>query len=134
MVVSIDKATAVRMYDKVQKHWAERLAEAPAERGSGDATAELGADLARAEIAFMRDTDMAVVVSQAQNEIAEMAEAGLDIAPAPQADGRGGPRREVQGSRRPVPARVRLRDVDDRLRRAVAARRSTSTSRCGTTR
>ncbi|MBN1632381.1 MAG: DEAD/DEAH box helicase family protein, partial [Thermoleophilia bacterium] len=31
MVVSIDKATAVRMYDKVQKYWAEELAHARAE-------------------------------------------------------------------------------------------------------
>ena len=27
MVVSIDKVTAVRTYEKVQRHWAERLAE-----------------------------------------------------------------------------------------------------------
>ena len=33
------------------------------------------------EIAFMRTTDMAVVISQSQNEIAEMAERGLDIKP-----------------------------------------------------
>ena len=38
---------------------------------------------------------------------------------APQADARGGPRRALQGSGRSVPARLRLRDVDDGLRRAV---------------
>ena len=35
MFVSIDKATAVRMYDKVQRHWAEMLAR-EAEAGRDD--------------------------------------------------------------------------------------------------
>ncbi len=38
---------------------------------------------------------------------------------APAEDERRGPRHEVQGLRRPVPARVRVRHVADRLRRAV---------------
>ena len=46
----------------------------------GDLTPEQ-ADLVEREISFMRDTDMAVVISQSQNEIAEMAERGLDIKP-----------------------------------------------------
>ncbi len=46
-----------------------------------------------ATIDYMRETDMAVVVSQAQNEIADMARARARHPPAPQADGRGGPGR-----------------------------------------
>ena len=77
MYVAIDKATAVRMYDLVEAEWAryraeleDRLAETPAlERPHLESLIE-----------FMRTTDMAVVVSQAQNEIADMAAAGLDIA------------------------------------------------------
>ncbi len=61
MMICIDKATAVRMYDKVQKHWKERSA---VER-----------------IAWMEETDMAVVVSPGQNEMADLAAKGLDIRP-----------------------------------------------------
>ena len=52
MVVSIDKATALRMYDKVRKYWPKD-----------------------------DDTDMAVVVSPGQNEIEQMAKLGIDIVP-----------------------------------------------------
>lgn len=52
MVVSIDKATALRMYDKVRQYW-------PADD----------------------KTDMAVVVSAGQNEIEQMAKLGIDIVP-----------------------------------------------------
>jgi type I restriction enzyme R subunit len=78
MVVSIDKVTAVRTYEKVQRFWAEQLAKDEQELRRGDLTSEQG-DLLEAEISFMRSTDMAVVISQSQNEIAEMAEHGLDI-------------------------------------------------------
>jgi type I restriction enzyme R subunit len=54
MVVSIDKATALRMYDKVRKHWPGGLVSAP---------------------------DMAVIVSPGQNEVEEMKKLGLDIVP-----------------------------------------------------
>ncbi len=78
MVVSIDKATAVRMYDKVRKYWnrylddlrTKRAAAAPAERAELDA-----------RIAFLETTDMAVVVSQSQNEVKDFQEKGLDILP-----------------------------------------------------
>ena len=78
MVVSIDKATAVRMYDKAQVHWRMylerlrlRLASAPEEERAS----------LRKRIAMMEATDMAVVVSQAQNEIADFHDKGLDIEP-----------------------------------------------------
>ncbi|MHB1099460.1 MAG: type I restriction endonuclease subunit R [Burkholderiales bacterium] len=52
MVVSIDKATALRMYDKVRQYWPKD-----------------------------DKTDMAVVVSAGQNEIEQMAKLGIDIVP-----------------------------------------------------
>jgi type I restriction enzyme R subunit len=86
MVVSVDKATTVRMYDKVQRHWQRRITDLETrlkvERNSP--LPALGEGLgvrAYDELAFMRETDMAVVVSQAQNEVADFAEKGLDIRP-----------------------------------------------------
>lgn len=78
MVVSIDKLTAVRMYDKVQRHWQEEIERLQAEltHTTGDAR-----DPLLARVRFMQDTDMAVVVSQAQNEIADFAAKGVDIKP-----------------------------------------------------
>ena len=77
MYVAIDKATAVRMYDRVEAEWARYLAELEAELAG---TPELERPHLESRIEFMRSTDMAVVVSQAQNEVADMADAGLDIA------------------------------------------------------
>ena len=77
MVISIDKATAVRMYDKVQKHWKLKLAElrkAFATAGP-DEKPEL-----ESRLKYFTETDMAVVVSQSQNEIEEFQKKGLDIA------------------------------------------------------
>ena len=78
MMISIDKATAIRMYDKVKKYWAAKIAALEAEQASanGEARQEIADSIAR-----MKETDMAVVVSQGQNEIADMAEKGLDIRP-----------------------------------------------------
>ena len=78
MMVCIDKATAIRMYDEVQAVWTERLTDkkALAAKAEGDERARLDR-----EIAHMSETDMAVVVSAAQNEAADMAEKGLDIIP-----------------------------------------------------
>jgi type I restriction enzyme R subunit len=80
LVVSIDKATAVRTFDKVQRFWSERLERNQQALVKGDLTPNQ-ADLLAREVSFMRDTDMAVVISQSQNEIAEMAARGLDIKP-----------------------------------------------------
>lgn len=80
LVVSIDKITTVRTFDKVQKVWAERLQRDEAELRSGGLSPER-IDLLTREVAFMRATDMAVVISQSQNEISDMAARGLDIKP-----------------------------------------------------
>lgn len=76
MMVCIDKATAVRMYDKVQSHWKAEIArlKAALEPAQGDAREAL-----IARIHLMQSTDMAVVVSQGQNEVEDLKARGLDI-------------------------------------------------------
>lgn len=76
MVVSIDKATAVKMFDKVQKYWNIQRALLEAEQETTDP--ERQQEIAD-KLAFMRETDMAVVVSPSQNEIADMKKLGLDM-------------------------------------------------------
>lgn len=78
MVVSIDKATAVRMYDKVQKHWKKYLGnlKKQLEKVKGEERNEI-----LDKIKFMEETDTAVVVSQSQNEVEDMKKKGLDILP-----------------------------------------------------
>jgi type I restriction enzyme R subunit len=93
MVVSIDKATALRMHDKVRKHWADETARMQKELGES-AFLPLGSersaeqarrDVRKAELKQRLDvltgTDMAVIVSPGQNEIEQMKKLGLDIEP-----------------------------------------------------
>ena len=93
MVVSIDKATALRMHDKVKVHWAAETACVQKELGElayqprgGEMTPEQARrDLRMAELRQRLDvltsTDMAVIVSPGQNEIQQMQTLGLDIEP-----------------------------------------------------
>ena len=78
MVVCIDKATAVRMYDKVQKYWQRHLADLRAKVVSA---IDDEREILEKKIAYLEQTDMAVVVSQAQNEVEDMKDKGLDIVP-----------------------------------------------------
>jgi type I restriction enzyme R subunit len=78
MMICIDKATAIRMYDKVKKYWKKKIIALQEEKDA--APAENRSEIEES-IARMKETDMAVVVSQGQNEIAEMNEKGLDIRP-----------------------------------------------------
>jgi type I restriction enzyme R subunit len=78
MVVCIDKATAVRMYDKVQKYWRRYRGRLAASLTKGTPG---GQERTQTTLAWMDETDMAVVVSQAQNEAEDMKAKGLDIVP-----------------------------------------------------
>ena len=78
MVVSVDKATAVKMYDKVQKYWKIHLATLQAGLETCD---EMDRPDMESKVKFMKETDMAVVVSQGQNEITELEAKGADIRP-----------------------------------------------------
>jgi len=78
MVVCIDKATAVKMYDKVRKYWKQKIDRLMKQMNklSGPERQDV-----EKKISYMRETDMAVVVSSSQNEVAEMKKKGVDIAP-----------------------------------------------------
>jgi type I restriction enzyme R subunit len=77
MVISIDRITAVRMYYKVKEYWEEYIVGLEAKIPADDIERE---DLAK-KIAFMKSTDMAVIISSAQNEIDDFKQKGMDILP-----------------------------------------------------
>jgi type I restriction enzyme R subunit len=82
MVVSIDKITAVRMYDKVQKYWHIEIDKLKAQLQAIDEHDETREDMRaklQYDINYMEATDMAVVVSSEQNEDAKFSAHGLDI-------------------------------------------------------
>ena len=80
MAVSIDKATALRMHDKVRVHWEAEKARVHAALGRYDLPAsERGSLQQRLEV--LSTTDMAVIVSPGQNEIEQMKKLGFDIEP-----------------------------------------------------
>lgn len=82
MVVSIDKATAVKMYDKVKVYWQKYMDDLKTQLREGDFTGrEDELEELTANLTYMQETDMAVVVSSSQNEIDEFRKLGLDIAP-----------------------------------------------------
>lgn len=76
MVISVDKATAVRTFDKVQQHWKTAIAKLRKEVAAAD---PMDSPELEARLKFFEETDMAVVVSSAQNEIEEFKLKGLDI-------------------------------------------------------
>jgi type I restriction enzyme R subunit len=96
IAISIDKATTLRLYNKVQRYWQEETErvralveqlppepsefdpseQPPSEEGPSEEAVEL-----RQRLHILTSTDMAVIVSAAQNEIADMAALGLNIEP-----------------------------------------------------
>ena len=76
MYIAIDKATAVKMYDKVQKYWRLKLEELKGKLPTAPNQAELQELINRLEA-----TDMAVIVSQSQNEIEDLRAKGVEIKP-----------------------------------------------------
>jgi type I restriction enzyme, R subunit len=79
LVISVDKFTAVKMYDKVQYHWKEAIKELRQEIAQ-TFDAEKNAELTR-QLEFMRTAEMAVVVSEEADEEKKFADEGLDIKP-----------------------------------------------------
>jgi type I restriction enzyme, R subunit len=80
MVVSIDKATALKMHDKVRKHWAVETVRVQKELTRRDLSEAEKRPL-RPRLEVLQTTDMALIVSPGQNEIAQMQKLGLDIVP-----------------------------------------------------
>ena len=76
MFVCLNKVTCVRMYDMVQKYWAAEIA---ALRGRiKQATQQEAQELER-KLQWMMETEMAVVISQEQNEMQTFRKWNLDI-------------------------------------------------------
>lgn len=76
MVICIDKLTAVKMHDKVKEHWGAYLADLKASLPLTDYLNKPGLEK---KITFMETMDMAVVVSQQQNEEEYFKQHGMDI-------------------------------------------------------
>lgn len=77
MVVSVDKYTAVRMYDKVQKYWTEEKKALVKERNEAKTREER--EKINAMLAYMNKVEMAVVISKEDGEEGKFAAQGLDI-------------------------------------------------------
>lgn len=79
MVVSVDKYTAVRMYDKVKHYLPEEKKKLVEERNHAK-TEEERAEKCR-QLEFLSNMDMAVVISKEDGEEEKFAVQGLDIVP-----------------------------------------------------
>ncbi len=79
MLVCIDKITCVRMYNLISKYWQERIVEIETElKSTYDEQEEV---YRRRQIEWMRETRMAVVISEEQGEVEKFQKWGLDIIP-----------------------------------------------------
>ena len=80
LVVSVDKFTAVKMYDLVQHYWAEEKKEISKERNQAKSKEER--DKLTAILDYMNNVDMAVVIScdDSEDEVERFNKFGLDIA------------------------------------------------------
>jgi len=104
MVVSIDKATALKMHDKVRKSWEKEAKRVERELKQNDLAPDTRAELKK-RLEVLHSTDMALIVSPAQNEIAHMKKLGLDIEPH---------RKRINDSKPPLDEK--FKDADDPLR------------------
>ncbi|MBW4608203.1 MAG: type I restriction endonuclease subunit R [Hassallia sp. WJT32-NPBG1] len=80
MVVSIDRFTAVKMYNKVQHHWQQHLQQFKNQLAQFNLS-EFEQKKLSVTIKYMEETDMAVVISQSQNEVEAFQKKELDITP-----------------------------------------------------
>ena len=79
MFVSYNKVTCVRMYNYVQEYWQREIKTLEQAIEKCDSQQEV--QEMKRKLEWMRETDMAVVVSQEQNEIQTFQKWGLDILP-----------------------------------------------------
>ena len=79
MFVSYNKVTCVRMFNYVQEYWQREIKTLEQAIEKCDSQQEV--QEMKRKLEWMRETDMAVVVSQEQNEIQTFQKWGLDILP-----------------------------------------------------
>lgn len=77
MVVSVDKYTTVKMYDKVQKYWAEEKKALVKERNNAKTKEER--DKLTEQLNYMNKVEMAVIISEDAEELEKFQAQGLDI-------------------------------------------------------
>jgi type I restriction enzyme R subunit len=77
MVVSVDKYTAVKMYDLVQHYWSEEKKAITKERNSAQTKEER--DQLSAILTYMNRVEMAVIISEEADEEVKFSKKGLDI-------------------------------------------------------
>lgn len=78
MFICVNKVACVMMYNYVQEEWARAIA---VEKAKLKSMSQQEALEQRRKVSWMESTEMAVVVSQEQNEIARFRAWGLDIEP-----------------------------------------------------
>ncbi len=79
MMVSYNKVTCVRMFNYVQEYWQEEIA--ALEKQINTCTSQQETQELKRKLEWMQETEMAVVISQEQNEIDTFKKWGLDILP-----------------------------------------------------
>ncbi|MGB3759625.1 MAG: type I restriction endonuclease subunit R [Rivularia sp. (in: cyanobacteria)] len=83
MIISIDRFTAVKMYNKVRHYWQQHLKNVEtryiASLHGGLDLSEFEIKKLQKQIRYMESTDMAVIVSQSQGETEAFKNKGLDI-------------------------------------------------------
>lgn len=79
MLVCLDKLTTVRMYNLIDKYWQQAIARQ--ERRLAQATDDQDYKEQQQYLNWLRETEYAVVISEAQNEVKTFRDWGLDIEP-----------------------------------------------------
>ena len=79
MFVCLNKVTCVRMYDLVQRYWADKIHMTEAELKK--AVSQQDYQELERKLQWLKETEMAVVISPEQNEIQTFQKWGLDILP-----------------------------------------------------
>ncbi len=78
MVITLDRFVAVTMFDKVQHHWKEKLKSL---RGEIKTANGVGKDRLKRRLDWMKQVEMAVVISEDTDEEKKFTDRGLDIKP-----------------------------------------------------
>ncbi len=80
MIVSIDRFTTVKIYNKVQHYWQQYLQNLKVQLAQNNLS-EFEQKKLSVTIKYIEETEMAVIISQSQNEAEEFQKKGLDITP-----------------------------------------------------
>jgi type I restriction enzyme, R subunit len=80
MVISIDRFTTVKMYDKVRYYWQQQLTELKTQLEQSNVS-EFELKQLQKKFQYLEETDMAVIISSSQNEVEDFQNKGLDITP-----------------------------------------------------